>query len=48
MGSDKGPEGLWDGEGDHEVVPRELSLHLFLQPLMGFVVLTIGTVSIPA
>ena len=48
MASDEQPELLWDGEGEHEVMSRELALHLVLQPLIGFVVLTIGTVPIPA
>ena len=48
MGSDKAPELLRDGEGDHEVMTGKLSIHLFHQPLMCLVVLAIRTVPVAA
>jgi hypothetical protein len=33
-------QNLWDGKGEQEMVTGELSLHLFFQPLSGFMVLT--------
>ena len=48
MASDKAPERLWHGKGDHEVVSWKLSPHLLDEPLMGFVVLTVGTMPITA
>ena len=48
MASDKPPELLGYGKGDHEVMSGELSLHLFYQPLMGFMVLAVGTMPVPA
>jgi len=48
MVSDKAPKLLGNGEGDHEVMSRELSLHLIAQPLMGLVVLAVGTMPVAA
>ena len=46
MAADKSPELLWDGEGNHKVMPGKLSFHLLHQPLMGFVVLAVGTMPV--
>ena len=48
MASDQSAEFLRNGKGDHKVVPRKLSLHLLDEPLMGFVVLTVGTMPVAA
>ena len=48
MASDKGPELLWEGEGDQEVMTRKLPLNLLFKPLMCFVLLAVGTVSVAA
>ena len=48
MAANEAPELFGDGEGDHEVVSGELPLHLICQPLMGFVVLTVGAMPISA
>ena len=48
MSSDKSPDLLGHGEGNHEVMSGKLSLHLLYQPLMGFVVLTGGTIPVAA
>jgi hypothetical protein len=48
MTPDKPPDLLGHGEGNHEVMTRKLSIHLLCQPLMGFMVLTIRTMPIPA
>jgi hypothetical protein len=37
---------LWDGKGDQEMMTRELALDLFLQPVLGFIVLAGGAVAI--
>ena len=39
---------FWDGEGDQKVMTRELAFELFLEPLLGFVVLAGGAVAIAA
>jgi hypothetical protein len=39
---------FWDGKRDEEVVTRRLALKLFLQPLLGFIVLAGGAVTIAA
>ena len=46
MGADDRAKGLRDGEGDQEVRTRELLIELFVQPRLGFMVLTLGTMSI--
>ena len=48
MAADKAAELLWDGEGDHEMVTWKLSFHLIYQPLMGFMVLAVGTMPVAA
>ena len=46
MAADKSPELLGYGEGDHKVMSGKLSFHLLHQPLMGFVVLAVGTMPV--
>jgi hypothetical protein len=46
MAADEGPEWFGDGEGEHEMVPGQLPLYLFFEPLLGFVVLAAGTVAV--
>jgi len=48
MAADKAAELLGDGKGDHEVMTWKLAIHLFCQPLMGFMVLAIRAMPIPA
>jgi len=48
MSSDKSPELLGYGEGNHEVMPGKLSLYLLHQPLMCFMMLAVGTVPVAA
>src|SRR3970282_1607548 len=44
----EGAQRFWDRKGNQEMVSRELALDLFLQPLLGFIVLTGGAVTIAA
>ena len=37
---------LWEGEGDQVVSGRELLVHLILDPLLVFMVLAMGAVSV--
>lgn len=46
MRADKRPQRLRDGEGDEEVGAGELFLQLLMQPLPGFMVLTLRTVAV--
>jgi hypothetical protein len=46
MAADEGPEWFGDGEGEHEMMPGQLPLYLFFEPLLGFVVLAAGTVAV--
>jgi hypothetical protein len=46
MRAEKGAEGLGDSKGDQEVRPGKLLLQVALKPLRGFMLLTLGTVSI--
>ena len=46
MRADKWTQGLRDGEGDEEVWPGELFLQVVLEPLLGFMLLTLGTVTV--
>jgi hypothetical protein len=44
----EGAQRFWDRKGNQAMVARELTLDLFLQPLLGFIVLTGGAVTIAA
>ena len=46
MRADEGTEGLGDGEGEEEVRPRQLFVQVVLEPLLGFMLLTLGTVAV--
>jgi hypothetical protein len=46
MGADKGAQGFRDGESEEEVRPWELCVQVALKPLLGFMVLTLWTVSV--
>ena len=48
MSSDKSPDLLGYGEGNHEVMSGKLSLYLLHQPLMCFMMLAVGTVPVAA
>jgi hypothetical protein len=46
MGADQGAQGLRDSAGDEEVRPRELCVEVRMEPLLGFMLLTLGTVAV--
>jgi hypothetical protein len=46
--SDEAAQNLWDGKGEQEMMPGELVLDLFLQPLPGLMVLTGRAMAVPA
>ena len=46
MRADEGSEGLRDGEGEEEVRPGKLFVQVVLEPLLGFMLLTLGTVAV--
>jgi hypothetical protein len=46
MRADEGSERLRDREGEEEVRPRELCVEVGLEPLLGFMLLTLGTVAV--
>ena len=46
MRADKGAEGLRDGEGEEEVRPGQLFVQVVLEPLLGCMLLTLGTVAV--
>ena len=46
MRAEKGTQGLGDGEGEEEVWPRELFVQMVLEPLLGFMLLTLGAVAV--
>src|SRR5712691_7544284 len=46
MGADEGSERLRDGEGEEEVRPGQLLLQGMLEPLLGCMLLTLGTVAV--
>jgi hypothetical protein len=48
VAADEGVELLGSGEGDQEVMPWHLPLHLFMEPLMSLVILTGGAVAVSA
>ncbi len=48
MGTEKVSERRGDGEGNHEVGYRQEGIKTFIDPLMGFLSLTGGTVTIAA
>jgi len=46
MGAEKGTEGFRDDEGEEKVWPGELLLQVVMQPLLGFMLLALGTVPV--
>jgi len=46
MGADEGSERLRDGEGEEEVRPGQLFLQVMLEPLLGCMLLTLGTMAV--
>ena len=44
--ADKGTQGLRDGEGEEEVRSRELLVQVVLEPLVGLMLLALGTVAV--
>jgi hypothetical protein len=46
MRAEKGPQGLRDGEGEEEVRPGQLCIQVLLEPLLGFMLLALGTVAV--
>ena len=45
-GADQGAQGLRDREGAEEVRPRELFVQGMMEPLLGFMLLALGTVAV--
>jgi len=48
MAADESAELLGHGEGDHEVMPVKLPIHLLCQPLPALMMLAGGAVPVPA
>ena len=46
MRADKGTQGLRDGEGEEEMRPGQLFVQVVLEPLLGCMLLTLGTVAV--
>ena len=46
MRADQGSQRLRDGEGEEEVRPGQLFVQVVLEPLLGFRLLTLGTVPV--
>ena len=46
MRADQGTQGLRDSEGQEKVRPRELLGQVVLEPLLGFMLLTLGAVAV--
>ena len=46
MRADEGSERLRDGEGEEEVRPGQLFVQVVLEPLLGCMLLTLGTVAV--
>jgi hypothetical protein len=46
MRADEGTQNFRDGEGEEEMRPRELFGQVVLEPLLGFMLLTLGTVAV--
>jgi hypothetical protein len=46
MRADEGTQNFRDGEGEEEMPPRELFGQVVLEPLLGFMLLTLGTVAV--
>ena len=46
MRADEGPQGLRDGEGEEEVWPWQLFVQVMCEPLLSFMLLTLGTVAV--
>jgi hypothetical protein len=47
MRADQGTERRGDGEGAQAIGPRERRVHVVLEPLLGCLLLTLGTVAVP-
>ena len=46
MRADEGTQGFRDGEGEEEVRPGQLFVQVVLEPLLGFMLLTLWTVAV--
>jgi hypothetical protein len=46
MRADEGTQGLRDGEGEEEVRPGQLFAQVVFEPLLSFMLLTLGTVAV--
>ena len=46
MGAHKGTQGLRDSEGEEEGRPRELFVQVMMEPLLGLMMLALGTVPV--
>jgi hypothetical protein len=46
MTADEITQFLWEGEGDQKVMPRQLPLELFFKPVLTFLKLTGGTMTV--
>jgi hypothetical protein len=46
MRADKGTQGRRDGEGEEEMRPGQLFVQVVLEPLLGFMLLALGTVAV--
>jgi len=46
MGAEKGAQGFRDGEGDEQVRPGQLFVQVVLKPLLGCMMLALGTVAV--
>ena len=46
MRADEGTQGFRDREGEEEVWSRELFVQMVLEPLLGFMLLALGTVAV--
>jgi hypothetical protein len=47
MRADEGAEGLGDRKGQKKMGPRQLCVQVMLEPLLGCMLLTLGTVAVP-
>jgi hypothetical protein len=47
MRADEGTQNFRDGEGEEEMPPRELFGQVVLEPLLGFMLLTLGQWRLP-
>ena len=47
MRADEGTQGFRHGEGEEEVRPGQLFIQVVCEPLLGFMLLTLGAVAVP-